>query len=721
VVLPVPLILALVLSTGQLSGIVRSIDGTPVHGARVAAVSPASTVVETDAAGRFSLPDVSVPVVVEVSAPGFATVRVRVTEAPATIVIEPATLSESIVVTAAGGNVGRWRDPADGATRLLADDLDRLPAVTLDESLGVLSGFSLFRRSSSRYANPTTHGVTMRGLSASGASRGLVLFDGIPLNEGFGAWVTWTRLPAGAIARVEVERGLHGDVFGSDAVGGVIRVSSPAPDRTPRRGGSVSIEGGTQAVGAVDGTAGLQTDRVSLFGAGSWFRTDGSFLLEPDVRGDVDRRTDAEWASGLGRVAFVGDRQQLAVTGWGGRDDRGNGTVLQRNTMTGGTVAAAYSVVRGAQTLAARLSYSPNTFEQRFTAVADDRNSEFLVNSQRTETAVTRIIAEMGRSFTDSYVLVRGAVNRTDADFAQARPSGSSLDTVRDDSESLSVQASVAPSGRFGGRLSIGGGVRHEWRAAPGDADERDQATVGQVTLTYRAGDGLWLRGLAATSHRWPTLNELIRGFRVGDVSTLANPNLAPERSRSVEGAVVLDRRGMLLSAAAFHTRVNDAVANVTLPSLTGIVRERRNAGAVHSTGVEIDAELRREGSLRLRASMTALSSTFARSAEPGIEGNRVPQVPRVSASVSADLFLPRDVEATLVWRSASSQFDDDRNVFDLAPAHQVNARVAGRAGLFRWHLTVENLLDRRIEVGRTPVVTLAPGRSARVGVTWRR
>ena len=65
----------------------------------------------------------------------------------------------------------------------------------LDDQLRSVPGFSLFRRTSSRVANPTTQGVTLRGMSASGASRTLVLADGVPLNDPFGAWVYWDRVP----------------------------------------------------------------------------------------------------------------------------------------------------------------------------------------------------------------------------------------------------------------------------------------------------------------------------------------------------------------------------------------------------------------------------------------------------------------------------------------------------------------------------------------------
>jgi outer membrane cobalamin receptor len=717
---PLTLILALTLVVGQVTGTVRSGDGTPVAGARVSAIDPPAPPVATDATGTFSL-SAGLPVVVEISAPGFATRRVRLDDAaPAVIVLAPATFAESVFVAAESGNVGPWRDPASGRTTLLGRDIEQLPAVTLDEALRVVSGFSLFRRSTSRAANPTTHGVTLRGLSASGASRGVVLLDGVPLNDGFGGWVTWTRLPAAAISRVDIDRGLHGDAFGSDAVGGVIRIVTPVVGELAGRSGSIAAEAGSQGVGAVDGAAAFQDARVSLFGAGSWFTTDGTVPIEPESQGAVDRPTDADWANGFGRVGILRSGRRLVVSGWGGRDDRGNGTVVQRNTATGGTIGASFDAAGRRGTLAARVSHSPNGFTQTFTAVNDTRTSEFLTNTQQIDTGVTRAIVEAGRSVPDGFVLVRGAISRAGADFEQVRPAGTSLDTVRDDSEAVSVQASIAPRQVPGGRLTANGGFRAEWRAAPSDADGRDSAVVGQIGVALRAGEGVWIRGSAATSHRWPTLNELVRGFRVGDVTTNANPDLAPERSRSVEGAVVVERGPMMVSAGAFHTRVADAIANVTLPSLTGIVRERRNAGDVESTGLELDVEYRRLSNVRLRGSLTVVNSTFGASDEPGIEGNRVPQVPRASGTLSADALLPRRVTASVVWRSASSQFDDDRNVFELAPAHQLDARVAGRVGRFEWKFTVENLFDQRIEVGRTPLVTLAPGRAARFGVGWR-
>src|SRR5918911_1366511 len=97
-------------------------------------------------------------------------------------------------------------------------------ATTLDDALRQLPGFQLFRRSGSRTANPTSQGLSLRGTGASGASRALVLADGIPLNDPFGGWVYWSRIPRESVERVEVLRGGASNLYGSSALGGVVQV-----------------------------------------------------------------------------------------------------------------------------------------------------------------------------------------------------------------------------------------------------------------------------------------------------------------------------------------------------------------------------------------------------------------------------------------------------------------------------------------------------------------
>ena len=310
----------------------------------------------------------------------------------------------------------------------------------------------------------------------------------------------------------------------------------------------------------------------------------------------------------------------------------------------------------------------------------------------------------------------RGVDQRASAEFK--------VDRRRALDHSLSIYdvlgGNLAPGGFVpGSRLTVGAGVRHEWRAAPRRGSAR-ATTVGHGTATFEAMSGttrVLLRGSLAASHRWPTLNELVRNFQVGAIRSLANPDLRPERARGGDVGVVASQRLWNVTATFFHTVVHDAIANVTTSTN---IRQRQNAGDAVSTGFEIDGELKPVRRVRIGASATFTDATFQDSLEPALEGNRLPQVPKRTFVLLSDATVWRSIVVSGILRTTSSQFDDDRNQFELEPATQLDLRVAGRSRAFGWYLVWENVGDARIEVGRTPLVTLAPGQAVRVGINWR-
>ena len=232
----------------------------------------------------------------QVTAAGFAPVSLTVgADAESLrVVLQPAPLVDTVVVTATRG-AARLATP-EATTVLTSAELLTSPAGSLDDALRNTPGFSLFRRSSSRVSNPTTQGVTLRGVSGSGASRTLVLADGVPLNDPFGSWVYWNRVPQAAVDRVEVVRGATGDLYGADALGGVVQVLTFAPGRTRFR---ATGEGGSHDTAKFSGFGGTQREAWSAEGAGEWVRTDGVVIVGEEVRGPVDVRADSDYASGF--------------------------------------------------------------------------------------------------------------------------------------------------------------------------------------------------------------------------------------------------------------------------------------------------------------------------------------------------------------------------------------------------------------------------------------
>ena len=93
-----------------------------------------------------------------------------------------------------------------------------------DRALETVPGVSLFRRTTSLSANPTTQGISLRAIGASGAGRALVTLDGAPVNDPFGGWVIWTALPSEGLEGATIVRGAGAGPYGAGALTGVIEL-----------------------------------------------------------------------------------------------------------------------------------------------------------------------------------------------------------------------------------------------------------------------------------------------------------------------------------------------------------------------------------------------------------------------------------------------------------------------------------------------------------------
>ena len=54
----------------------------------------------------------------------------------------------------------------------------------------------------------------------------LVLADGIPLNDPFGGWIYWARIPQTSLDQVQLVPGGVSALYGNDALGGVINLET---------------------------------------------------------------------------------------------------------------------------------------------------------------------------------------------------------------------------------------------------------------------------------------------------------------------------------------------------------------------------------------------------------------------------------------------------------------------------------------------------------------
>lgn len=239
----------------------------------------------------------------------------------------------------------------------------------------------------------------------------------------------------------------------------------------------------------------------------------------------------------------------------------------------------------------------------------------------------------------------------------------------------------------------------------------------------FRLGDHIALAGSVARGFRQPTLNELYRSFRVGNVLTLSNENLRPEKATSGEAAVVVnafDER-LYVRAGPYCTRLSETVSNVTLtitPQL--ITRQRQNLGSTRSCGFEADASVRATRDLTFSGSYLHVQAKV-REGIPALIGLRLPQVPKDQATLEARYSRQKIGVFSMQMRSSSGQFDDDLNqlylrrfvAFYAFASHDISSRASIYAA-------GENIFNTRIEAGLTPVLTLAQPRTIRFGIRLR-
>jgi outer membrane cobalamin receptor len=131
-------------------------------------------------------------------------------------------------------------------------------------------------------AHPGSQGVSLRGIGPSGVSRTLVLLDGVPINDPFGGWVYWSRVPLGSAERIEVVEGATSNLYGNYAMGGLISVmTSPASRRTVE----VRTQYGSQTSPKVDARASDVWGKVGVAADVSAFSTNGYATVVDGERG----------------------------------------------------------------------------------------------------------------------------------------------------------------------------------------------------------------------------------------------------------------------------------------------------------------------------------------------------------------------------------------------------------------------------------------------------
>jgi outer membrane receptor protein involved in Fe transport len=736
----------------RVEGAVHDSTGAVVAGAQVelrAGSTPVSST--TDSSGRFVFDSVSqTSGMVSVHASGFSAVQQSWNAAAGAavhleFVLSPAAVADQVVVTAARIET-RLSDVAGSAVALTAEDTNATPALLIDDKLRQIPGFALFRRSDSRTANPTSQGVSLNGLGASGASRALVLEDGIPLNDPFGGWVYWGRVPQQALASVEVVRGGVSSLYGSNALGGVIQFLSRQEDKSAM---SLETSYGGEQTPDLSLWAGTRIGRWDAAVASDLFRTDGYILVPVAQRGRVDTAANTEHAAvELTLSRRFGEHNRVFGRGTFFREARNNGTPIQTNdTTTGEGAVGADAQLGSLGSITLRAYGEVQGYNQNFSSVAANRNSESLTNIQHVPVQQMGGSALWSRSMGHMQSLVAGADSSEVMGWSNERTFNSGAQTA-----SLVSGGRQRTTGVFGEdilRLTPGwivtvGARFDDWRnfdaqtrrvPLPKGAitdtvfpDRTENAFSPRLSVLRQVTGNISLTASIYRAFRSPTLNELYRSFRLGNTVTNANANLKAERLTGAEAGVnaFAFRRKLNLRGNFFWDDIVNSLANVpisTTPSL--ITQQRENLGRTRSRGLNLDAVARISSTIEVSGGYQFVDATVVQApAYATLIGLRIPEVPRHQFTLQARYWNPSRFNLSVQGRYAGSQFDDAPNTLLLDHYFTLDL-LAGRSlgrgvevfGAF------ENLLNQRYNVSLTSVANqpLLPTESApfvaRIGV----
>ncbi|KPF86566.1 hypothetical protein IP70_08410 [alpha proteobacterium AAP38] len=638
-----------------------------------------------------------------------------------------------IVVTGRRDGVPAY-ERAYGPTIIDATALATAPQRRLDEALRAVPGFGLFRRSGSRTANPTAQGVSLRGIGPNGAGRTLVLVDGVPVNDPFGGWVYWSRLPTSSVDSIALTRGGGAGPWGNSALAGTIRI-----DTKQRDGLDMELAGGSDGTLLSQASVGGRANGWHMGLSGSAFHTDGVKLVEPARRGPIDIKADSDAYAVDGvlstRVGNISATAKLS----GFKESRGNGTPYTNNA-TDAVEGSLRLVGDGEKVDWEALAYWRDwSFASTFSGVNATRTAETPSLDQYDVPATAKgAIAQIGFTPADGFETDIGAdLRETDGKTKERMTYTAGRYTrLRDAGGTQSVAGLFIEQAWTGvpGLTVSAGGRLDAWKNSDGHRLESDIATGailrndrydtrdgtvanGRAGIDWQADDSIALRAAAYTGFRLPTLNELYRPFRVGNDITEANPALAPERMRGGEAGLRLTPgHGVTLNATLFHVRLKNAVDNVVIQTSTGTnaelgvfvpaggsLAQRRGLDRVTVKGLEADIAWQATDSLRLSAAYLFSDSEIN---DPGsmraLKGNQLGQSPRHSGTVDVTWTPIQALTLRAQVRAAGKQFEDSRNLGTL-DSYAVGDLYAGWRvdEMLEFYATAENVTGARVETGR--------------------
>ena len=665
--------------------------------------------------------------------------------------VTPTALPE-IVVTAARLPPAA-ADAAFSVVRIDESVLSR--SSRLDEALRSVPAVSLFRRTSSAAANPTTQGISLRAIAPSGAGRTLVLLDGVPLNDPFGGWVIWSQATPESLEGLDVIRGAGSGPYGAGALTGTITLRERA------KGGALDVSASERGGLRAAGSASTRLGPLAVTLSGLREVSDGYVPVRGPAAGAADTPLDLDSRSASLRVDTALGQANLSVRAATWEEDRGSGIAGTRANASGRSLSATAAQAPSADGYGWRLQAwrIDSNLANSSASVSADRSTTTPANDQfktpatgwGLNAALRRRMADFAGGRLEWELGADARFNDGETNELFSNPTGAGFTRIRRAGGETAVEGAYVDASWSAAEWLVAGGLRVDrWENTGGfrqenslatgavllnesDADRSGEVVSARLALRRDLGGGYAARAAAYSGFRPATLNELHRPFRVGNDITEANAALTPETLKGVETGVAFDREGVRWGASVFWNQIEDAIVNVTLGAgpatfpragfvpAGGVLRQRQNAGTIDAWGVELTGALDLSSAVSLNAAASWTDAEIdGGSSAAQLTGLRPAQAPEWSATAGLDWRATDRLTLALAARYESSRFDDDLNsrVLDAAVTLDGRAEWAFRPNATLW-MAADNLFDADVEVSETGtgVAGYGPPRTISVGL----
>ncbi len=561
----------------------------------------------------------------------------------------------------------------------VADLLLRTPGVSLSRNGG--------------YGTATS--LRLRGAESD---QTVVVIDGVKLNDpsSTGGGYNFANLLTGDTNRIEVLRGPQSILWGSQAIGGVVNIVTPLPEKSLE--GSVDVEAGSRetvsARAAIGGRAGPLSWRIG----GQAFTTDGISAIAPAFGGNE--------ADGYTNQSVTG-RAVLDIADGVSADLRGyysNGRV-EIDGFSGDT--AEYSRNREFVGYAGlNIALLDGRFRNRIAyGYTDTDRDNFNPALQRPQTFDAagknrRLEYQGSLAIVSGVDALFGAENEVSR-FRSVSPPASLASPIpaaargRAEITSFYGQLNVTPTEG----LTLTGGLRND-----------DHNRFGSRTLF--AGGGVWalptgtvLRASYSEGFKAPTLYQLF--------SEYGNQTLDPEQAHGWEAGAeqrFLDGK-VSLGATYFERRSRDLIVFASCSTTTvdplcfvpGSSTQRRfgyyeNVARAFAQGIEAAGHVAISEALSIDGNY---SWTLSEDRSQGSTnfGKQLARRPRHAWNISAQYSIPKGPSFGAAVRWAGESFDNASNSTRLAPYTLVDLRIEMPVSeAVRFFVRGENVFDEKYE-----------------------